>query len=141
MSEIVKVGNQIVTSEGKVVTYSGSVIAPMDRYYYGVLLGDERPISINFMNLIRVNESSNVPVLPLTYPYIVGWHVLVEHITAPRRTRWTDGYSHETPIEGEYDDFNPFLFPEPFMTFHDGQYWRVYLTSYITLIGNITFLE
>lgn len=138
---IITSGGVPIRSNDQPVSYSGSVVEPIERYYYGVLLNQERPSSFSFMNLIRVNETSNKPHLKLTYPYIVGWQVFVEHRSIPKRRFWTDGYNAETPIAGNWNDFNPYLFPEPFEIQHDGHYWWVYLSSYVTLINAITFVQ
>ena len=107
------------------------------RYYFGVIVQDKRPESVDVSSLVLVNESPYVPTLNVIFDDVPGWLVLVEPAKAPTRKKWYVTVVNNGEIGGNWDDFDPNLFPSPEIILHDGRLYKMYLSSYITKVSSV----
>ena len=139
----------IVTDTGIVHNTDGSilfapepVVTPVGMYYFGVIDSVERPEKAEFTELTQAVANTDASTIEVAYPDTAGWLIYAESIQSPVRTKWYISFLNQGIIGGNWDDFDPNLFPDPITQSYFNKLWRVYITSYITKVSNpISFLS
>jgi hypothetical protein len=134
---IIAHGDHIVEYGGKILTYEAPELQDVNMVLVKVI---ETPDYLR-PNLSQIDLSafSNIvtPIqepITLTFPHTVGYVAFALAFNIPLRTRWLIADDYKGVIGGSYDDVFPKVWPSPETKVFNGVTYRVYWTSYATLI-------
>lgn len=129
--------NMLVEYDGKVVEAVSQEFAPVAAHFFGVLETSTRPdpMAFDVGELTRVNTSSNQPEWTIVFPEVVGFLVFMEHVICPERKEWRVEGLNSGRIGGPWQSLDANFFPYPNIRAYQGSFWRVYVTSYASLVS------
>ena len=113
--------------------FVGPFNAPSFLYYYGMVSGGTRPITITFGDLTEVDDPFYELSDPLTMTFeeVVGWAVFAEPVAAVTRTRWEAGLNNTGDIGG-VPTRKGNLWPDFQLQEYGGAWYKVYISNYRT---------
>jgi hypothetical protein len=135
---IFSVGNNIATLDGNMLTYSKVPIEETQQVLVAVIQTQDylRPLPQD----VDLSDFTHYPVIAgepveILFPSVVGYVAFALAENIPLRTRWRISDDDRGDIGGSHDDVFPNLWPSPITRVHNGVNYRVYWTSYATLIN------
>ncbi len=140
--------NKVLSYNDVILTYDGYDLYAPDTlsvyadYYYGVIQAAQRPdvSSIDLGSLTHIPGQIHT-ALTINYPEQLGYLVLCIPFSAHARRRWFVATNNRGPIGGPWEGpeekpvksyFN--LFPHHEVVEHNGVLFRVYLSTYPTIL-------
>lgn len=129
-------------TDGKILYAEEPTVAPVTMYFFGINEDAERPEKVDFDELTQVFDNTNASTVQVEYPETAGWLIYAESIQSPLRTKWSISAFNQGEIGGNWDDFDPNLFPDPITQSYNNKLWRVYISSYKTKLADpISFMS
>lgn len=112
--------------------FAGDVFADTGHYYYGIIQVWDRPVAVDRDDLTKVDKTPG-DGLEVDYDNDVGFLVLLIPWGAARYNKWWIKSNNKGRIQGTYNQIYCNLFPDPEKVEYEGEFYMMYLSSYVTL--------
>lgn len=111
--------------------YVGDLFAA-DHYYFGIIEAWERPLTVDRDALSRLETDVKDGVI-IPFSETVGYLVVLIPWGATRFRRWWVKSNNKGRIKGDWNQPFSNLFPDPQKVSYDGDFYMMYLSSYVTM--------
>jgi hypothetical protein len=132
---ILSIGNGIASVDGDILSYDAVPLQQVNQVLVSVIETPDyiRPASADLSSFANYPKIISEPFV-VEFPHTVGYVAFALAFNIPLRTRWLISDDDKGDIGGAYTDVYPNLWPAPETKVYNGVTYRVYWTSYATLI-------